>query len=280
MAEAYDFSRVSVTALIPAFARGLYTEIPYASQMLDVLRERGVTLSEGPWTGAGARDHAAYFEARFLAVNHILAQHRATQVLELAAGLSPRGLELAQHGVVYVEADLPDSIRRKREIVGAILGSVPENLHLCESSVVDRAQLLSCCAPFASNQPVAVTTEGLLRYLTFDEKTQLAANVREILSRFGGFWTTVDIHLRAWIRKRRSLQRRDEETAYLGRDLDPNYFDDLNHARAFFENCGFQVHARPLLEGIRHHVLTLPDAADDLRAELEARQLFVLTTAG
>lgn len=71
--QSYDFSRVSVTALIPAFARGLYTEIPFANQMLEVLRDCGVTLSEGPWAGSGARDHAAYFEARFLAVNHILA---------------------------------------------------------------------------------------------------------------------------------------------------------------------------------------------------------------
>lgn len=278
--DTYDFSRVSLTALIPAFARGLYTEIPYASRMLDVLRDRGITLSAGPWTGAMTRDHAAFMEARFLAVTHLLAEHRATQVLELAAGLSPRGLHLAQHGVVYVEADLPESSARKREIVTTLLGSVPENLHLCEASVVDRAELLACCAPFARNQPVAVTAEGLLRYLTFEEKTHLAANVREILSRFGGIWITVDIHLRAWMKQRITQRTREEEKEYLGRDLDPNYFDDLDHARSFFEGCGFQVDARPLLAGIRDRVVTLPDAAEDLRAELEGRHVFVLTAAG
>lgn len=161
----------------------------------------------------------------------------------------------------------------------ALVGSVPENLHLCEASVIDRAQLLACCAPFTTSNPVAVTAEGLLRYLTFDEKTHLAANVREILSRYGGRWITTDIHLRPWIRQRRSLQRREKETEYLGRDVDPNYFDDLDHARTFFEGCGFKVDARPLLEGIRDRVVTLPDAAEDLRAELEARQVFVLTVA-
>lgn len=274
--DPYDFRRVSVTALAPAFGRGLYTQIPYAGQMLDVLRGRGVTLSEGPWTGS-TREWAAYMEARFLAVSHLLAEHHATQVLELAAGLSPRGLHLAQHGVVYVEADLPDSIARKREIVTALLGSVPENLHLCEASVIRRAELLACCRPFAPNQPVAITAEGLLRYLTFDEKTHLAANVHEILSRYGGIWITVDIHLRAWMRQNFTPQRRQEEKEYLGRDLDPNYFDDLDHARTFFEGCGFKVDARPLLEGIRDSVVTLPDAAENLRAELEARQVFVLT---
>jgi hypothetical protein len=46
--EGYDFRRVSVTALIPAFARGEYTTIPWAREMLAVLRERGATLPEGP----------------------------------------------------------------------------------------------------------------------------------------------------------------------------------------------------------------------------------------
>lgn len=272
--ENYDFRRVSVTALVPAFARGEYTTIPWAKEMLAVLRDRGASLPDGPWSERGARGYASLFEARFLAVSRLIDENGATQVLELAAGLSPRGIELAQRGVVYVEADLPESSTLKREVVAAMLGSVPPNLHLCAASVIDRAQLLGCCSPFVAARPVAVTTEGLLRYLTFEEKTNLAANVHEILWRHGGWWITPDIHLRRWA-QRQTPAYRQSERELLGRDLDPNYFADLDHAQAFFEECGFAVESRPILEGIRDQIA--PPQDEEQAAYLNDHRLFVLT---
>jgi O-methyltransferase involved in polyketide biosynthesis len=272
--QGYDFRRVSVTALVTAFARGNHTQIPWAKEMCDVLRGRGASLSDGPWTEEMARAVAPFMDARFRAVDHVLNEKGATQVLELAAGLSPRGMEMVRRGVVYVEADLPESSAMKREVVTAILGAVPEGLHLCAASVVDRAEMLACCAPFAERRPVAVTTEGLLRYLTFDEKTQLAANVHQILRRFGGWWITPDIHLRAFT-ERQTQAYRQNETATLGRDLSSNYFDDLEHAQAFFENAGFAVESRPLLDGVRDQITALP--SEQALAEMNARRLFVLT---
>ncbi len=273
--EDYDFNRVSVTALIPAFARAEFTNIPWAKEMFACLRAGGASLDESPWNESAMQNYASFFEARFKAVNRILDEFGATQVLELAAGLSPRGMDFAQRGVVYVEADLADSTVRKREVVTAVLGHVPSNLHLCAASVIDRAELLSCCSAFG-NAPVGIATEGLLRYLTFPEKEQLAANVREILSRFGGIWVTTDIHLRKWAQRNGSPIPRVSETERLGRNLDPNYFDDLEHATAFFEGCGFEVEARPLLEGIEESVLTLPNAPPELIAELHERRTFTL----
>ena len=272
--EGYDFRRVSVTALIPAFARGEYTTIPWAREMLAVLRERGATLPEGPWREYGA--FASIFDARFRAVTRLVEEKAATQVLELAAGLSPRGAELAPRGVVYVEADLADSIMLKREVVTAVLGSVPKNLHLLAASAVDREQLLACCVPFADGQPVAVTTEGLLRYLTFEEKALVAANVLDILRRHGGWWITPDIHLRT-LAQRQTPAHREAERKTLGRDLNANYFEDLGHARQFFEGCGFAVDSRPLLEGIQDEIQTRPN--EEQAAMLNDSRLFVLTPA-
>jgi len=272
--EHYDFRRVSVTALVPAFARGEYTEIPWAREMLAILRDRGASLSGGPWSEDASREYASWFEARYRAVSRLLEEKAATQVLELAAGLSPRSMEFSQRGVVYVEADLQDSIALKREVVTAILGSVPANLHLSATSVLDRAQLLACCSPFVTGHSVAVTTEGLLRYLTFEEKTRLAANVHEILRRYGGWWITPDIHLRSWAeRQSATYHQRERET--LGRSLDSNYFADLDHARGFFEGCGFAVDTRPLLEGIRDQIAARQN--EQRFAELNDRRIFVLT---
>jgi O-methyltransferase involved in polyketide biosynthesis len=275
--EDYDFRRVSVTALIPAFARGENTQIPWAKEMLAVLRDRGASLSDSPWPDPGLRGYAPFFEVRFRAVSRLLEEKGATQVLELAAGFSPRGLDLAQRGVVYVEADLAESTARKREIVTAILGSVPKNLHLSAASVVDRAQLLACCSPFSSGRPVAVTTEGLLRYLTFEEKTVLAANVHEILRRYGGWWITPDIHLKTWALRRSPVHRQNEQER-LGRNLDSNYFEDVDHARRFFEACGFVVDSRPLLAGFQDQ--SAPPPHEDLIPWLNDLRLFVLTPEG
>lgn len=272
--EAYDFRRVSVTALIPAFARGEYTTIPWAREMSAVLRDRGAALPDGPWREYGA--FASIFDARFRAVTRLIEEKAATQVLELAAGLSPRGIELASRGIVYVEADLAESTALKREVLTAMLGSVPQNLHLCPASAVDRAQLLSCCVPFAAGQPVAVTTEGLLRYLTFEEKARVAANVLEILRRYGGWWITPDIHLRS-LAQRQTPAQREAELKTLGRDLNQNYFEDLGHARQFFERCGFAVDSRPLLEGVQDQIASRP--TEEQAAMLKDSRLFILTPA-
>lgn len=242
-----------------------------------MLRERGAASPDGLWAEESAQKYAPFFEARFRAVNQVLAEKGATQVLELAAGLSPRGMEAVQQGVAYVEADLAESMALKREVVTAIFGSVPPNLHLCAASVLDKVQLLECCAPFAVGRPIAVTTEGLLRYLTFEEKTQVAANVLEILRRYGGWWITPDIHVKRFL-ERQNPAHRQNETERLGRSLDPNYFDDVDHAKRFFETCGFAVESRPLLEGVRGQLSSSPDS--ELARFLDDHCLFVLTPAG
>jgi O-methyltransferase involved in polyketide biosynthesis len=271
----YDFNRVSPTALIPASARGEHTDIPFAKEVVQFLRSKGRDLMDGPWGTRTITQYVAFFEARFKAIDHIVEENQATQVLELAAGLSTRGMEFARRGMEYVEADLPESIQLKEQVVTAVLGHIPANLHLCPVNVLDRAALLACCTAFA-NRPVAIATEGLLRYLTFDEKQQLAGGVHEILSRFGGFWVTTDIHLRKWTQHRRGQVNRQLEAERMGRDLNPNYFDDLEHARTFFESCGFAVESRPLLDGIREQVMSMPQASEELLAELEERRVFVL----
>ena len=268
----YDFRRVSVTALIPAFARGYYTSIPWAKEMLEFLRSRGAALSDGPWSEDTARAYAPVFESRFLAVTRAIAERGATQVLELAAGLSPRGMDLAGQGIVYVETDLEESMARKREIVSAILGSVPENLHLCVANAIDRSQLVECCSHFATGRPVAVTTEGLLRYLTFEEKAMVARNVHAILERYGGWWITPDVHLRRLTRQQTEEYRKQERET-LGRSLDANYFEDLDHALRFFEGLGFAVESQALFEP---HQAQMRVPGSDEAVDLSDLRLFVM----
>ncbi len=272
--EPYDFERVSTTAFGPVIARGEYTDIPFAKEILSYLKERSKPPADDFLNAL--RGHAAFFEARFKAVSRILAEQRATQILEFASGFSPRGLDTAFHRTAYVEVDLPKMIEHKREIVTALLGSIPPHLKLCGASVLHRDELVEGLRHFRK-EPVAVTSEGLLRYLTFDEKAQLAENVKHILRIHGGVWITPDIHLREWAPERRRNSTEWSFDVRLGRDINVNYFDDLAHARSFFERCGFHVEERPLLEGIRERVVSLQLAPPERLAELESRRIYIMT---
>jgi O-methyltransferase involved in polyketide biosynthesis len=91
---------------------------------------------------------AAQLEARFKLVNRILAEYQPTEILELAAGLSPRGLALtlADRQLKYVEVDLPDMAREKNKIIATLsqqLGLSPDNLQIRAGDAMGRHQRFS-----------------------------------------------------------------------------------------------------------------------------------------
>jgi hypothetical protein len=83
-------------------------------------------------------------------------------------------------------------IKQEREIVLALLGSILSNLKFCSASVLNSEELSQGLTDFRK-EPVAVTSERLLRYLTFEEESQLAENARQILGIYGGMLITPDI---------------------------------------------------------------------------------------
>jgi len=268
-AAEYDFEGVSPTALAPVIARGEFSDIPFAREMLGFLQERCLSMPADFL--AAVREHAFFFEARFKAVSRMLAEEHASQICELAAGFSPRALDPAFGSTTYVEVDLPKIIAQKRAIVLGLLGSIPAHLQFGCANVLHWNELAPCLRHFRQ-EPVAVVAEGLLRYLTLDEKARLADNVKSILRIHGGVWITPDILLREW--EAPGLDKK------LGRDVGLHHFDDMAQARAFFEGCGFHVEDRPLLAGIRERVVSLPRAAPGPLAVMESRRIFRMTLAG
>jgi O-methyltransferase involved in polyketide biosynthesis len=94
-------------------------------------------------------------------------------------------------------------------------------------------------------EPIAVVNEGLLRYLTVEEKTIVAKNVQELLGLFGGAWITPDLSLRPQSAFGLSGERRREQFARIERitgiDVAKNYFENEDAARVFFEDLGFTI---------------------------------------
>lgn len=50
-----------------------------------------------------------------------------------------------------------------------------------------------CSKLFYTSEKLAVINEGLLRYLAFEEKRQVAKNVFQTLKRFDDVWITCDV---------------------------------------------------------------------------------------
>jgi O-methyltransferase involved in polyketide biosynthesis len=119
-----------------------------------------------------------------LLLERAIADGRISQIVEIAAGLSPRGWRFAnKHGdkLTYVEADLPDMAARKRAIL-AEAGAPPAHHRVVDIDALADEGPRSIGAIAGELDPargVAIVTEGLLNY--FD-----APAVRGMWTRFAG----------------------------------------------------------------------------------------------
>jgi O-methyltransferase involved in polyketide biosynthesis len=139
--------------------------------------------------------------ARHRLIDHRLSEAitdgRVGQVLEIAAGLSPRGWRFSREhpGLTYIEADLPDMAARKREVL-ARTGATHRVIDidaLAESGPSSLDEVLGALDP---SRGVAVLTEGLVHYLPREALLGLWARLARGLKRFPHGIYLADFHLR------------------------------------------------------------------------------------
>jgi O-methyltransferase involved in polyketide biosynthesis len=258
MPEKFDFTefnqshvKISPTAWSVAYGR-TFSDIPYSQEIfneLEAIRKRNGVEIPG---GQENQSVAVQFEARHKLDNRIIRANKVFQVLEVASGLTPRGLELTQDSnMTIVEFDLPPMVNQKNKIIEEmerkrIIEHRP-NLYLEEGNALSLGDLSAACAHFQKDKSIGVITEGLLRYLKFEEKARVARNILEILKASGGFWATSDTQNQS----HRSEEAKDSTATFskiTGIDIESNYFIDINHARSFFEENGFDVETHTLSE--------------------------------
>jgi len=203
------------------------------------------------------------FEARYKLTNLLLAQNKSSQIFEIASGLSPRGQIMAEEdpSLSYVELDLPDMARNKRNILKNLftkgVTKPQENLQIEDGDALDVQSLISATKHF-KNAPVSIVTEGLLRYLDFNQQALVVKNVHSLLEKFGGVWICPDITLARVTKnnlKKTENQKLVEEIS--GIDVQKNEFADEESAIKFFEDAGFTVERHTFLEVIDELVCPL-----------------------
>lgn len=252
-----QYDGIIPTGWLTAYGR-TFTDIPYSHEMFDAL-EAIRSAGDSAETLEIMKDTnlAPQFEARHLMLNKWIAATDIKQVLEVAAGLSTRGLELtADPSMTYVEVDLPDMVADKKKILDDLqaAGKLPErpNLHIEAGSATDQADLLSASRYFDVVEPIVVANEGLLRYLSMEAKQQYADNIKVLLQKFGGAWITSDISLPSIIYKEDDVmaERRKKISAITGINVANNLFKDEADAKQFFEDLGFNVESHSFSEVI------------------------------
>jgi O-methyltransferase involved in polyketide biosynthesis len=241
-------NKVAPTAWLVAYRRTL-SDIPLGGDIFGLLEKPDIS------DDLLRPRSAPQFEARYKLVNKLLKKSNTKQVLELASGLSPRGLNEAKNFDVYVENDLPDITKQKKSIYRALLESdviqsQPDNLYIVAGDVLKDPLFEQVTNYFNNRRPIAVINEGLMRYLNFEQKESLAHHIHALLKQHGGVWINPDISLKSiQLSEDASNKGHVAKISQLtGVDIASNRFENVDHARKFFENLGFIIETHSYLE--------------------------------
>jgi O-methyltransferase involved in polyketide biosynthesis len=248
-----SYQKISPTAKLLAYLRN-FTDIPFAKE---IAAESGAEKTFQELRGESAESDVRFapiYEARYKATDRIIAQSSITQILEVAAGLSPRGLAMTENpDVVYVVTDLPQILEQEEAIskeILARLNSHRPNLHFQVANALDRKSLWRAAAPFNPNQPIAIITEGLLAYFSRGEKEELAGNIHELLGKYGGVWITPGVGSKQGMEIASQVdgsvrQRLNRVSSIAGRNRESNLFADEKDIQQFFSEAGFTIEEYP-----------------------------------
>jgi len=238
-----DFTTISPTAKSLLLMKS-QTAIPFARAAAELMfGADGVAVALAEMARLpGADLRRSHFENRYRSIDTLLAEAGggAAGVLELASGLSFRGLELARQGRFHVDTDLPELAELKADLVARLHpGPLAGTLQIRALNALD-AEAFGEVVARIPRGPIAIVNEGLLIYLDDAEKQRLAGNVREALAGRGGIWITGDIYVAAPLEPR--LFTDDRVREFLDRHrVEDNKFASWDAAEQFFTGCGFRV---------------------------------------
>jgi O-methyltransferase involved in polyketide biosynthesis len=125
-------------------------------------------------------------------LNRLMAQYPNLQVLEIAAGLSPRGwrYRFGNPLMTYVEADLPAMAQAKRTALSHIETPVPR-IEAADLFTDDLDRLFDSFDP---DQPLVIISEGLVNYFTKEMLATLWSRLATGLKRFPAGYYLTDVY--------------------------------------------------------------------------------------
>ena len=225
-----SFESISPTAILTSYPR-VFTDIPYEKDIYEWLSKNcseEVSLN---------KLLAPEIEARYKLINKLLEKQNITQVLELASGYSSRGLVYSNKGYKYVEMDLEKVSNNKKRLIDELFNT-NDNLKIVSGNALNYNDYIKCDEYFDSDKELTIINEGLLRYLTFEEKKIVGENIYRLLEKHGGVWITSDVTPKRFIEKQDPTINKDINNITSRNDINDR-FEDENHIRSFYKEIGF-----------------------------------------
>ncbi len=245
-----DYEKISLTAQLAAYMRQ-FSDIPFASDVAELLHSRDVfeaLLRGQQMTPEDLLWYAPIFEVRYKAVTQAMRRTGSRQVLELASGLTLRGLAFTQDSsYTYVESDLTGITAEKAAVIASLrqrYGLVDYgNLHFPAVNALDRSQLQVAVKRLHRDRPLVVVSEGLFPYLSADEMRTVVSNIRDLLAEFKGTWITTDLSIKEEVNQVSEQQRnfRRIVAAATEHKMYSNAFDSLEQVTAFLHEMGLSA---------------------------------------
>jgi len=274
-----EYSKISPTAKITAYWKSL-SDIPYAKEISDTINaEKGAKTLLGDDLSLMARFSPVIMEVRYKAIDNGIRKKAVNNIMELACGLSPRGLGLAATNKKYLGTDLPDMLAEISPAINSIasrIGIKPGLLQFETVNALDKEQLEKAAAHFTGER-FAICSGGLVMYFDMEEKATMAKNVHDVLRQNRGCWITIDISF-GDIRKKLMAEASPESiekfkgvmgaiNTQTGRDMMANDFKNEAEATAFYEALGFRVEKYPFYDG-SFEISTLRLVPEEMRERI------------
>jgi O-methyltransferase involved in polyketide biosynthesis len=245
-----DYEKISLTAHLAAYMRQ-FSDIPFARDVAELMHSREVfeALLQGQqMTPEDLLWYAPIFEVRYKSMSEAIRRTGSRQVLELASGLTLRGLAFTQDPrYTYIESDLTGISAEKKAVIASLrqkYGLVDHaNLHFPAVNALDRRQLQEAVKRLNRDQPLVVVNEGLFQYLSPDEMRAVVGNICELLAEFNGSWITPDFSIKAEVNQVSEQQRnfRRIVAAATGHKMYNNAFDSVEQLMAFLREMGLSA---------------------------------------
>jgi O-methyltransferase involved in polyketide biosynthesis len=252
-----DYGKISHTAILVARVRARYTDMPYAAKIYDEIKRGSrpeffarLTAILRRLSGVAPNlNRIAFFESRYTSVNAILKSlGNDYAVIEVAAGLSARGLEPFLENSLYIETDLPEMLSTKQSVFQRVLqqsGKVQGGRHhFYPLNALNYNEWEGLGNKFFAGKQakIAVVHEGLAPYLSREEKDRLRDNIKRFFSAFAskGAWITPDFYPYSSAQKTgiaRLMEQRIERRT--GRKY--SRFSGLEEVREYVIQAGFQA---------------------------------------
>ena len=171
-------------------------------------------------------------------VDQLLQRHPDLQIVEFAAGLSPRGWRYRKQypALRYVEVDLPDMVTVKKQALHAAGQAHAEVMAIDLFS----PQLGQLFQQLDQTKPLLIVSEGLINYFSLTILQQFWSDLARYGADFADFYYISDLYPEPIQHKwAQTVVRSGQLLKFLSKSAFSFYFKSPQEVKDFFASCGF-----------------------------------------